>query len=172
MYLRTKMANNVNNEEFWREFIGLYRSLPATWKVKSDLYKNRILKEDCYVQLTNKLKEIDPTADINTTKKKINTLRSNYRRELKKVEASKNSGAGIDDVYLPSVWYFNELEFLRDHEIQISGTSTMDEDGEESFLNTTTQQSQDITLENAVRNNIMLYVIYFIIFIVFTSNSK
>ncbi|XP_022181454.1 uncharacterized protein LOC111041489 [Myzus persicae] len=143
------MANKVSNEEFWREFISLYRSLPATWKVKSDLYKNRILKEDGYVQLTNKLKEIDLTADINATKKKINTLRSNYRRELKKVVASKKSGAGIDDVYLPSVWYFNELEFLRDHEVQISGTSTMDEDGEESFLNTTTQQSQDITLENA-----------------------
>jgi len=100
---------------------------------------------------------------------------------LEKVVASKKSGAGIDDVYLPSVWCFNELEFLRDHEIQISGTSTMDEDGEESFLNTTTQQSQDITLGNAVRNNIMLYIIYFIvknvfcyfiIFIVFTSNSK
>jgi len=70
IYLRSKMANKVNNEEFWREFKCLYRSLPATWKVKSDLYKNRILKKDCYVQLTNKLKEIDPTADINTTKKK------------------------------------------------------------------------------------------------------
>jgi hypothetical protein len=63
------MANKVNNEEFWREFICFYRSLPTTWKVKSDLYKNRILKEDCYVLLTNKLKEIDPTADKNNKKK-------------------------------------------------------------------------------------------------------
>ncbi|KAE9543690.1 hypothetical protein AGLY_002086 [Aphis glycines] len=144
------MANKINNEDFWREFIHLYRSLPATWKIKSDMYKDRVLKQECYIKLTEKLKEIDPSADINTTKKKLNTLRSNYRRELKKVIASKKSGAGTDDIYLPSVWYFEELEFLRDHEIQISGTSTMEEDSEETFLNTTTatQQSQDITLEN------------------------
>ena len=144
------MANKVNNEEFWREFIHLYRSLPATWKIKSDLYKNRILKQECYEQLTNKLKEIDPLADINTTKKKkkkINTLRSNYRRELKKVMASQKSGAGTDDIYLPSVWYFDELEFLRDHEMQISGTLTMDEESNDP---------QDVTLENSVRNGILL----------------
>jgi len=29
------MANKVNNEDFWREFIHLYRGLPATWKIKS-----------------------------------------------------------------------------------------------------------------------------------------
>jgi len=75
------------------------------------------------------------------------------------VIGSKKSGASTDDIYLPSVWYFEELEFLRDHEIQISGTSTMDEDNEETFLNTTTatQQSQDITFENTVRNNIIFY---------------
>jgi len=153
------MANKINNEDFWREFIHLYRSLPATWKIKSDMYKGRVLKQECYIKLTEKLKEIDPFADINTTKKKLNTLRSNYRRELKKVIASKKSGASTDDIYLPSVRYFEELEFLRDHEIQISGTSTMDEDSEETFLNTTTatQQSQDITLENTVRNNIIFY---------------
>ena len=83
------MANKVNNEDFWREFIHLYRGLPATWKIKSDMYKDRVLKQECYIKLTEKLKEIDPSADINTNKKKLNTLRSNYRRELKKVIANK-----------------------------------------------------------------------------------
>jgi len=142
--------NKLNNEEFWRDFINLYRSLPATWRVKSDVYKNRLLKQDGYIKLTEKLKEIEPFADVNTTKKKINTLRSNYRRELKKVLASEKSGASTD-IYVPSVFYFDELEFLRDHETQISGTSITDEDNEETYMIDKTQQSpQEKTLENTV----------------------
>lgn len=117
-----------NDQDFWRDFIQLYKSLPAVWKVKSDLYKNRVQKQDAYEKLTEKLKTIDSNVDINATKKKINTLRSNYRRELKKVLASKKSGAGVEDIYVPSVWYFEDLDFLRDHEIQIRGTSTMDDE--------------------------------------------
>jgi len=66
--------------------------------------------------------------NIYTTKKKINTLRSTYRRELKKVLASKKSGAGVEDIYVPSVWHFEDLGFLFDHEIQISGMSTIDDE--------------------------------------------
>jgi len=57
------------------------------------------LKQEYYGQLPNKLKEIDPTADINKTK--INTLRSNYRRELKKVLASEKS---IEGTVVPTIY--------------------------------------------------------------------
>jgi len=54
--------------------------------VKIDIYENRVSKQDgFYLKLTEKLKEIDLTADVNTAKTKINTSRSNYRRELNKV---------------------------------------------------------------------------------------
>lgn len=118
----------TKNIEFWREFINLYRELPAVWKIKSDDYKNRDLKSECYVKLTDKLKELQPTADINCTKRKINTLRSNFRRELKKQINSRKSGAGADDMYEPTVWYFNDLEFLRDQECQDIGRSSIEED--------------------------------------------
>ncbi|XP_055622402.1 uncharacterized protein LOC129765969 [Toxorhynchites rutilus septentrionalis] len=45
-------------------------------------------------------------------KRKINTLRSNYRKELKRIEDSKRSGTGADDVYSPSSWVFHALQFL------------------------------------------------------------
>jgi len=51
--------------------IYISRSLPAIWRVESDIYKNRVFKQDGYLQLTEKLKEIDPTADVSTAKKKI-----------------------------------------------------------------------------------------------------
>ena len=107
----------------------LYRNFPALWKIKSDDYKNRLLKSECYVKLIEKLREIDPSTTRSTVTKKINSLRSNYRRELKKVLNSMKSGAGVDDdIYTPSLWYFDDLSFLRDQEVQQPGVSSMDDE--------------------------------------------
>jgi hypothetical protein len=46
----------------------LYRSLPVLWKVKSDVYRNRKLKEE----LVEKLGEIKEDAIRDMTRKKIN----------------------------------------------------------------------------------------------------
>ncbi|KAJ8933493.1 hypothetical protein NQ314_013970 [Rhamnusium bicolor] len=78
------MANFTNNREFLSEFIDLYRQLPEVWKVKSDVYKNRNLGNLAYEKLIEKLKEVEPNADRQMVRKKINVLRSAYRRELKK----------------------------------------------------------------------------------------
>lgn len=116
------MESARGTQEFWREFIELYRLLPALWKVKSNEYRNRALKGDCYRILVEKLQEIDPSATRETATKKINAFRSNYRRELKKVITSERSGApGTAGVYRPSLWYFNDLAFLRDQEVQEDG---------------------------------------------------
>ncbi|XP_022906143.2 uncharacterized protein [Onthophagus taurus] len=122
-----KMANFINNKDFWSEFINLYRQLPEVWKVKSDVYKNRNKKNVAYEKLIETLKEIEPSADREMVRKKINVLRTVYRRELKKVVASYRSGTGTENLYEPSLWYFKELDFLRDQESQLPGTSTMDE---------------------------------------------
>ena len=44
-------------------------------------------------------------------RKKINSLRSNYRKELKKILSSKRSGASAD-VYSPSSRVFYSMKFL------------------------------------------------------------
>ncbi|KAG5894998.1 hypothetical protein JTB14_014884 [Gonioctena quinquepunctata] len=73
------------------------------------------------------MKEIDSSADRASVRAKVNSLRTDYRRELKKMKATKKSGGGTDDVNLPTLWYFDEIDFLRDQETQMQGTSTMDE---------------------------------------------
>jgi len=69
----------IQNREFWREFISIYKDLPEVWKIKSDVCNNRNLKAAAYDKLSEKLKEIEPRADRDMVKKKINTLRSGYR---------------------------------------------------------------------------------------------
>ena len=124
------MASTLRDTQtFWREFIQLYRDCPALWKVKSDEYKNRKLKSECYVKLIDKIREIDPNATRSTVTKKINGLRSNYRRELRKV---MNSGGGGGGAYKPSLWYFHDLAFLRAQELhQERVSSLLLDEGEE-----------------------------------------
>lgn len=87
-----------------REFIQLYESEPALWKVNSKQYRNRELKAEAYQKLANKLKEIQPDADAYAVVKQINSLRSPYRKEIKKIRANPN--------YRTTLWYFDMLAFL------------------------------------------------------------
>ena len=48
------------------EFLAIYRSKLCLWKVNTELYRDRDLKNAAYLKLINKLKEIEPSR----TKKK------------------------------------------------------------------------------------------------------
>lgn len=60
----------------------------------------------CY---PNIYKEMFPQANKDDVKKKFNFLRTNYRMELKKHVQSMKSGCGTDDIYQPTLWYYNEM---------------------------------------------------------------
>jgi len=62
------------------------------------------------------MKKIDPKANRDLVHAKINSLRTSYRRELEKVKSSQKSSAEADDMYEPSLWYYYEMDFLRDQE--------------------------------------------------------
>ncbi|PRD35163.1 UNVERIFIED_CONTAM: hypothetical protein NCL1_12409 [Trichonephila clavipes] len=100
-----------------QEFIEIYRSEPSLWKVRSSHYNNKAIKNVAYRRMVNKLREIYPNADVEMVKRKINALRTNYRKELRKVEASKerNQLTG-EPVYVPSLWYFELFHFIADQE--------------------------------------------------------
>ena len=61
-------------QEFWLELIEQYRFFPSLWKIKSDEYKNRNLKADCYKNMVIKMKEHKPNASKEMVTKKINAL--------------------------------------------------------------------------------------------------
>lgn len=106
--------------------IELYRQRPCLWNVKCEEYRNRDAKYKAYEELYNDVKSLDPLCTVEIVKKKLNTLRSQYRKEVKQISTSKKSGASADDVYLPKLWCFNHLKFLNDGESQSVATSNMD----------------------------------------------
>lgn len=98
------------------QFIDIYRKHPSLWKVKSNEYKNRNLKNKGYDELVEFYKQYEPKADRDTISKKIQSLRGSFRKELKKVEKSKRSGNSSDETYIPSLWYYDLLRFTIEHE--------------------------------------------------------
>lgn len=115
----------ADNKDFWTTFIDLYQSKPCLWKVKSPEYSNKQLRNEAYAELTGKCKEINPEADVKFVRKKIDPLRAGFRRELKERRRSNRTGSAADDVYEPTLWYFNLLLFTQDQEEVRAGTSSM-----------------------------------------------
>ncbi|XP_055910564.1 uncharacterized protein LOC129944930 [Eupeodes corollae] len=118
------------NTNIWKEIFQIIQNHPAIWKIKSTEYRNIMKKNQAWESILEKYKEIDPDGTLATIKNKITNIRTCYRRDLKKVADSLKSGAGGEDVYIPSLWYFYELDFLRDQEEASESVSTVDFDVE------------------------------------------
>ncbi|XP_011193938.2 uncharacterized protein LOC105219455 [Zeugodacus cucurbitae] len=97
--------------QFWKDFIKIYEESPALWDPRSMAYKKPYLKREAYTKLRDKLREIDPNVQIDYVKRRINGLRSCYRRELRRIQDSKRKG---DNLYRPTLFYFKEMNFLDD----------------------------------------------------------
>ncbi|CAJ0923391.1 unnamed protein product [Ranitomeya imitator] len=110
---------SANDQDCVQALIEMYCSLPCLWKIKSADYSNRYKKKDAYEKMAAIYKEHHPTetVDVHIVRKKIQALRTVYKKELNKVENSQKSGAGTDDVYVPKLWYYDLLAFNRDQEI-------------------------------------------------------
>jgi len=97
------------SREFTEEFIKLYESEHCLWNVKSKEYHDRNKKDTAYRKLVNKQQEIESNATKDSVIKKINNLRSAYRKENKKIKQSIKFGTSADTVYKPKLWYFSLL---------------------------------------------------------------
>ncbi|KAG7175334.1 hypothetical protein Hamer_G001394 [Homarus americanus] len=74
------------------------------------------------------------TATRDAVAKKTNSLPTAFRRECKKVMASARSGAGSEDIYVPSLWYCDLLIFIKNQEMPRPSVTNVDEDPEASLL--------------------------------------
>lgn len=113
--LNDREALAKENQKFVCEFIELYRDLPCLWKYNCKDYRNRQVKSSAYDALVAKMKEVDPRADRNSVMRKINALRTAFRREYKKVRHSMlmaKTVPGPTKRYFSSLWYYDLIKFV------------------------------------------------------------
>lgn len=102
------------SHELLTEFIEVFRNNPCLWKISSNDYRDKNRKLQAYNSLLEIIRKVEINATVDNVKKKINSLRAGYRKEYKKVQDSKRTGIGTDQVYVPKLWYYSQLEFLND----------------------------------------------------------
>nr|XP_053618253.1 uncharacterized protein LOC128679820 [Plodia interpunctella] len=96
------------SHELLTEFIEAFRNNPCLWKIRSNDYKDKNLKLQAYNNLLEIIRKVERDATIENVKKKINSLRAGFQKEHKKVQDSKKTGSGTDQVYVPKLWYYSE----------------------------------------------------------------
>ena len=77
--------------EVLRNFIETYEALPELWNPTNPVYLNKTKRNIALDKLLNIYIKISPQASPADVSRKINTLRCNYRKELKKVLTSKRN---------------------------------------------------------------------------------
>lgn len=115
-----------------------YRARPILYNTKDPLYHNRVKKELAYQGIVDALSGYYADCTIDVVKKKINGLRSHFSREVDKMKTNNKSGSGTSDLYTPSVWWFQKMQFIKDHLDPRVSTSSMtllggEEDEETTF---------------------------------------
>ena len=76
--------------------IGIWRQKEALWNMRSPLYKRADLKDVAIKEIAHEM-----AMNFEDVRKKLKSLRSVYVAEKKKVDASKASEAGAEDLYVP-----------------------------------------------------------------------
>ncbi|KAJ8955215.1 hypothetical protein NQ317_002572 [Molorchus minor] len=72
------------HRKFIAEFIALYRSFSPLWDLQSPEYNDREIKRAAYTKLINNCREVEPNSTRIDVIRKVNFLRSAFRREYKK----------------------------------------------------------------------------------------
>ena len=117
-----------SDKKFTEEFINMYQLYPCLWNSKCKEYSDKHLRSDAYNDLIEKCRERYPDANKDFVVKKINALKSSFRREHKKVVDSKKTGSSAEESYEPNLWYYDILSFVIDSETPRSGKSNLDDE--------------------------------------------
>ncbi|XP_063812991.1 uncharacterized protein LOC135050422 [Pseudophryne corroboree] len=118
--------SSAEYRQFWSGLIDLYRQNECLWRVRSPDYANRIKRNRAYQQLIEYSRGKNSDVDVDWVKKKISNFRTVFVKERKKVQDSQRSGAGTDEVYKPTLWYYDQIQFIIEQEARVRSRDALD----------------------------------------------
>ncbi|XP_036344240.1 uncharacterized protein LOC118753463 [Rhagoletis pomonella] len=130
-----------------------YQEHENLYNVRHPHYLDRVKRSKSLFEIHNEIKEKNANVTVEDIKKKVHTLRSQYIKELREVAMSKRSGVGIEDVYIPKLWCFDQLQFLKAHcatRKSTSNNSSVDDCDENSSV---TISNENSTVTHSADNN-------------------
>ncbi|XP_046403076.1 uncharacterized protein LOC124168791 isoform X2 [Ischnura elegans] len=151
------MKWNVSNISL---FLQVYEPYAALWNVKHKDYCNKSLRDTLFQQLMSDLEKhkLLGSMDMKQVKAKIKALKDVYRGELAKIEKSRKSGCGTDDLYVPKLQWFNEASYWSEVLATRSSTSNLDlnqsENSEQGVEEETDPDEPGIPENTPAKNNI------------------
>ncbi|XP_017470046.1 PREDICTED: uncharacterized protein LOC108361793 [Rhagoletis zephyria] len=93
--------------------IELWESFECLYNPKNNFYHNKHARYQALSELAESLNDFMPGIGPAEVKAKINYLRGQFTREVAKC-SNKKSGAGADEVYVPTAFWYKKLGFLSD----------------------------------------------------------
>lgn len=122
----------------------LYQQHPCLYVQKSKDYHNRDQRLKALQTIAQQLHKMGGCiVTIDVIKKKIASLRTQYLEQINKIQKSKSSGAGTDDIFKPTWWLFEELSFLAPHVAARKGESSVSKNIAAKSYVDTSSSSQD-----------------------------
>nr|CAD7409742.1 unnamed protein product [Timema poppensis] len=109
------------NRRFTTEFIETYKSLPQLWQIGSEDYKNKCKRAEAYNRLVAVTRKYHSPASLDFVKRKINNLRTCFRKEMNRMIHSRNTG---DKIYETNWLYYDMLSFIMDQQESSTGDYT------------------------------------------------
>ncbi|CAH0555613.1 unnamed protein product [Brassicogethes aeneus] len=154
----------VNKMEWSRDLtlalIEQYETYPCLYDTKHKFYSNKHARTDKLQKITDELKNIDGRVTVDDVKKKLTSLRQSFSHENTKMHDSQKSGAGTEEMYEPSVWWYEKLLFLIPHVKTRKTKSSLDlltqviDDDEEEALDIDSATMDSSSTERSVTESI------------------
>ena len=69
---------------------------------------------------------------------------------MNKVTESKRSGKGTEEIYVPTLWYYDQMSFTLNQETPSTSMSNIDEDPRTSF----TEESSEVEVDGTATCNV------------------